>query len=78
MSKIMDMVSMRLGDKELASLEIDRLIKDVSNLIGGKRRFDSAGLKMALQRLGWKENVLDYRTMELIFLFLEDEGKFDN
>jgi len=68
---------MRLGDKDLVSLEIDRLIKDVFNLIGEKRRFDSAGLKMALKRLGWEEYVLDYRTLELIYLFLEDEREFE-
>ena len=73
----MDLVSMRLGDKDLVSLEIDRLIKDVFNLIGEKRRFDSAGLKMALKRLGWEEYVLDYRTLELIYLFLEDEREFE-
>lgn len=77
MSNIMDMISSRLGDRELVSLEIDRLIKDVSNLIYSERSFESASLKQALKRLGWEERLLDYRTLELIFLFLEDQREVE-
>lgn len=73
MSKIMDMISTRLGDRELVSIEINRLIKDVSNVIGKERYFESSGLKQALKSLGWEEHILDNRTLELICLFLEDE-----
>ena len=31
-------------------------------------------LKKALKRLGWEEQILDYRTLELICWFLEDEN----
>lgn len=77
MSNIMDMISSRLGDRELVSLEINRLIKDVSSVICRERSFESAGLKQALKRLGWEERILDYRTLELILLFLEDERVFE-
>jgi hypothetical protein len=77
MSEIMDMTFSRLADRELVSVEIDRLIKDVSNVLGRKRNFESVGLKKALKSLGWEEDVLDYRTMELIFLFIEDEREFE-
>ncbi len=73
MSKIMDMISTRLGDRELVSIEINRLIKDVSNVIGKERYFESSGLKQTLKSLGWEEHILDNRTLELICLFLEDE-----
>ena len=39
----MDIISTRLGDKELVSLEINRLIKDVSNVIVLDRNY-SPGL----------------------------------
>ena len=77
MKKIMDMISTRLGDKELVSLEINRLIKDVSNVISNGRYFESTPLKQSLKSLGWEEHILDYRTLELICLFLEDEREFE-
>lgn len=77
MAKIMDMISSRLRERELVSLEINRFIKDVSNIIDRERSFESAGFRQALKSLGWEERLLDYRTMELIDLFLENEKVFD-
>jgi len=69
----MDMISTRLGDRELVSIEINRLIKDVFNVVGKERYFESSSLKQALKSLGWEEHILYIRTLELICLFLEDE-----
>jgi len=77
MSKIMEIILSRLGERDLATIEINRLIKDVSNVVYRERSFESAGLKQALKDLGWEEQILDYRTLELIFLFLEDEKGFE-
>ncbi len=73
----MDMVSRRLGDRDLVSLERNRLIKDVSNVIGKERYFKLTNLKHALETLGWEEHILDARTLELICLLLEDEMRFE-
>lgn len=73
MSEIMEIILSRLGERDLVAIEINRLIKDVSNVVYRERSFKSDGLKQALQVLGWEEQILDYRTLELIFLFLEDE-----
>jgi len=73
----MNIISTRLADRNLIALEINRLIKDVSNVIGKERHFESTGLKKALKNLGWEEHLLDYRTLELIFLLLEDERGSD-
>lgn len=77
MSMIKNILSTRLGDRNLIALEINRLIKDVSNIIGKERSFESTRLKRPLKRLGWEEHVLDYRTLELICLLLEDERVFE-
>jgi hypothetical protein len=77
MSKIMEIILSRLGKKDLVTIEINRLIKDVSNLVYRERSFESDNLKQTLKNLGWKEQILDYRTLELIFLFLEDEKGFE-
>jgi hypothetical protein len=49
----------------------------VSNVIYRERSFESTSLKQTLKSLGWEEKILDYRTLELIFLFLEDEKEFE-
>jgi hypothetical protein len=77
MSTLKDLISTRLGDRHLFSLEISRLIKDVSNIIATERDPGSADLKKVLSSLGWEEDVLDYRTMELISVYLEDEWEFE-
>ena len=78
MSKIMEMILSRLGERDLVAIEINRLIKDVSNVVYRERSFESDGLNQALKDLRWEEQILDYRTLELIFLFLEDEKGFVN
>ncbi len=77
MSKIMEMILSRLGERDLVAIEINRLIKDVSKVVDRERPFKSDSLKQTLKDLGWEEQILDYRTLELIFLFLEDEKGFD-
>lgn len=74
---IMNMISTRLGARNLIAPEISRFIKDVSNVIGKERYFESTRLKKALRSLGWEEHLLDYRTLELICLLLEDERIFE-
>lgn len=75
MPEILNMIATRLGDRNLISLEINRLIKDVSNLTDKEKPFGSKRLKEALLNLGWEGHILDYRTLELIGLFLEDEKR---
>ncbi len=77
MSKIMEMILSRLGERDLVTIEINRLIKDVSNVVYQERSFESDGLKQTLKVLGWEEQILDYRTLELILLFLGDEKGFE-
>ena len=77
MSKIMAMILSRLGERDLVTIEINRFIKDVSNVVYRERSFESDSLKKTLKDLGWEEQILDYRTLELIFLFLEDEKGFE-
>ena len=72
MPNIMDMISMRLGDDRGDSYETRRLIKDVSIIVRG-RYFEPANLKPALKRLGWEDDILDYRTLELICVFIENQ-----
>jgi len=77
MSKIIDMINMRLKEKGLVPIEINHLIKDVFNVIGGERYFTTTSVKQALETLGWEGHILDNYVLELIFLLLTDEGGFE-
>lgn len=77
MSKIMDIISIRLRDRGLVPIEINRLIKDVSNIIGKKWHFAPTGLKQSLVNLGWDGYILDNYILELILLSLDDEERFE-
>jgi hypothetical protein len=68
------MISGRLKDKGLAPIEISRLIKDVYNVTGSVWYFSTADVKFALERLGWERYLLDNYTLELIFLYLDDQA----
>jgi hypothetical protein len=70
---IKDKISGRLQDRGLAPVEVMRLIRDVSNVTGGCHNFYHSDVKKSLKRLGWKEYILDNFTLELIFLYLDDE-----
>jgi len=72
MLDIQDVITKRLHDSQLEYHEMRRLIRDVSNIIGRRSYFEPANLKPALKRLGWKEDILDYRTLELICTFIEN------
>lgn len=77
MSKIMDIISIRLRDRGLVPIEINRLIKDVSNIIGREWHFTPRGLKQSIVSLGWDGFILDNYILELILLSLDDEERFE-
>ena len=73
----MEIISTRLRNRGLVPIEINRLIKDVSNVIDRGLYYTPVSVKQGLQNLGWEGHILDNYVLELIFLFLDDEGKFD-
>ena len=77
MSKIMDIISIRLRDRGLVPIEINRLIKDVSNIIGREWHYTPTGLKQSLVSLGWDGYILDNYILELILLSLDDEKRLE-
>jgi len=71
---IRNMISGRLKNRGLASIEITRLIKDVYNITDSEWSFTTVEVKYALERLGWESYLLDNYTLELIFLYLDDQA----
>ena len=74
MLNIRNMISGRLKNRGLASIEITRLIKDVYNITDNVWSFTTVEVKYALERLGWERYLLDNYTLELIFLYLDDQS----
>jgi len=68
------MISGRLKNRGLAPIEITRLIKDVYNITDSVCSFTTVEVKYALERLGWERYLLDNHTLELIFLYLDDQA----
>lgn len=77
MLNIRDIISGRLRDRGLAPIEITRLIRDVSNVADGVWYYTPVSIKYALERLGWEGSILDNYILELIFLFLNDEKRYE-
>lgn len=74
MLNLKNMISGRLKNRGLPPIEIARLIKDVYNFTGSVLHFSTADVRYSLERLGWEKYLLDNYTLELIFLFLDDQA----
>ena len=57
-------------------MEINRLIKDVANVMSSGRYCTPVCIKQNLQLLGWEGYVLDNNILELISLFLSDHKMY--
>ena len=73
MTTIIGIISKKLKDRGLVPLEINRLIKDVANVISSGKYCTPVCVKRNLERLGWEGYVLDNNILELISLFLSDQ-----
>jgi hypothetical protein len=76
MTTIIGIISKKLKDKGLIPVEINRLIKDVANIMSNGKYSTPVCVKQNLQRLGWEGYILDNNILELIFLFLSDQKMY--
>jgi len=76
-SNICDTLFGRLSARGLISVEILRLIKDVFNIIHDGGNFTVASINKELERLGWREQVMDETSFELITFILENEYDYE-
>ncbi len=63
----------RLSSKGLESLEINRLVKDVFNLLKDGGSFTIAFVNYELTQLGWTDGIMDESCFEHIVFLLENE-----
>ncbi len=76
-SNICDTLFGRLSARGLMSVEILRLIKDVLNIVGDGGNFTVASINKELERLGWRERIMDETSFELITFILENEYDYE-
>ena len=76
-TNICDTLFGRLSARGLMPVEIPRIIKDVFNIISDGGNFTMSSVNLALERLGWREQIMDEFSFELIIFFLENEYHYE-
>ena len=76
-SNICDTLFGRLSARGLMSVEIPRLITDVFNIVRDGGNFTVAYINCELERLGWRERIMDVTSFELITFILENEYDYE-
>lgn len=74
---VYDILFRRLSDRGLMSCEIPRVIKDVCNIVSDGGNFTVPFINRKLERLGWREHMMDETSFELIIYVLENEYGFE-
>lgn len=77
MKEIIDHLIVRLNDKDVLPLELPRLIKDVLIIITDGRARTLKNINQNLAVIGWREDVLDSYTFELILQLIETESDYE-
>ena len=73
MKATIDILSRKLSDKNLIPVEVSRIIKDVTNIIGDGGGFTVSLVNQKLEILGWKRQILDEFSFELILFLIGNE-----
>lgn len=63
----------RLSSHGLESSEVNKLVKDVFNLLREGGSFTVAFVNYELENIGWSKSIMDDHSFELIIYLLENE-----
>lgn len=75
MKEIYGKLTARLYKKGLRPVEIPRLLKDVSRIVESSRDPRNIKLNSRLNSLGWRKDLVDDFTLELIVYLLENPSQ---
>lgn len=70
---IMELLFLRLSQRDLLIEQMPRFIKDVANVIHESGQMAPLYLNQRLDFLGWGEHVLDEFTLQLILFLVENQ-----
>jgi hypothetical protein len=68
---ITEILFLRLFRRGLLAVQVPRFLKDVLNVIENEGRVSALAVNQRMGRLGWGEESLDERTLELILYLYE-------
>lgn len=72
MEEILDPLRIKLSGRGLMPVEINRLLKDVSNIVSEEEYFTANIINQRLEVLGWQQHIVDEFTLPLIEFILEE------
>ena len=74
--RVLPALCRRFYSKGLLPVEIQRITKDILNIIGDGGLYSAAILNRKLERLGWEKNIVDNHIFDLIVYYLQWEGVY--
>jgi hypothetical protein len=74
--KVIPVLCRRLSKRGLMPIEIERLARDILNIIGCGGLYNAGILNRKLEHLGWEKNIVDNYMFELILYYFECEGTY--
>jgi hypothetical protein len=76
MKEIFNHLIDRLNDRDVLSIELPRLFEDVLTIITDGRPRTLKNINQNLVDRGWREEVLDRDTFQLMLQFIETESEY--
>jgi hypothetical protein len=73
--RILGLLLIKLTHKGLPSVEVQRLVKDVANIVKDGGDFTVNIVNSRLENLGWERGLIDESTLNLIICLMENEGQ---
>lgn len=74
MGAIIETLIFRMNDKDVLPVELPRLIKDVMIIITDACEHTLEAINQRLSQMGWREDVLDPYTFDLMLQLIESES----
>jgi hypothetical protein len=75
-ARVLPVLCRQLYNIGLMPIEVQRLTKDILNIIGHGGFYNAGILNRKLERLGWERNIVDNYIFDLILHYLECEGTY--
>jgi hypothetical protein len=76
MEQIINTLLSKLTNKGLAPQEVVRVVRDVLTIVNDGGEFTVADINQKLVNLGWKEQIMDEFTFELIISLMENDCNY--
>ena len=73
--EVAEVLFLTLFRRGLLAAQVPRFLKDVLNIVEDAGKIPASAVNQKLARLGWSEEILDERTLELILYLYEGSAR---